>query len=141
MEEKRSKIQASANRNKPHQSKAPLHSKTHAPKEKLDPELDALFERVKYLRQDLESKLQDFYHKTGLKDSDIKDFLADPSNFSPSEWALVTKYKELLYTQFSSQTGLKIPEKKVAIAAEKEGLSKARKAKSIGSRKKWIPMK
>lgn len=132
----------SSRKSKPNPEEAHKTSHPPAPNARsLNPQVEALLERVQRLRRDLENKLQEFYSKTGLKDSDIKIFLANPSNFSSSEWEFVKKYRAMLYAQFSQQTHYKIPEKKVAISDEPEGLSKIRKTKTLGSRKKWIPMK
>lgn len=140
--EKPRKKPSSRKKINPNPKEPPKASNPHAPNAApLNPQTEALLERVQRLRRELENKLEEFYSKTGLKDSDIKVFLANSSNFSPSEWEFVKKYRAMLYAQFSQQTHYKIAEKKVAISDEPEGLSKIRKTKTLGSRKKWLPMK
>jgi hypothetical protein len=69
----------------------------------------------------------------------FNDYLDNPKNFSPREWEIVQKNKHLLEEKVWDVVGLEL--KPATGPKRRENLAGERKGKTLGARKKWIPMK
>ena len=124
-------------------SPAPKAVKTEikrAAREKLfkDPELKEWVEKMDKMRKELNEKTNKLLEKGGHTPLSIKRYLDDPKNFSPQDWQLIQKQRDTL----EADLGLAIDPafKKMKKTKETKVLSKERKGKTLGSRKRWLDM-
>lgn len=108
----------------------------------VDPELENLFSRGKSMRQEITKKLEVLHDKLGMNANEIKNYLENPENFDSKEWELLQRDREKLGQQLLLRTGIPNKKEKQAkeVIKEDANLSKSRKGKTLGSRRKWLPM-
>lgn len=102
-----------------------------------DPQVDAMMQQIREMNQDLKSQMESISKKTGLSYDELKKLVDNPKNFSPADWAFLQKNKQLLGDKVWGVVG--IPNKPKA--KQRENVAGERKAKTLGARKKWIPMR
>lgn len=91
-------------------------------------------------RNEIDKELDKIYEKFNSDPESVRRYLDNPNNFSKISWEIYHKlrenYKNDLLSRFSQKDKKEMEEK------EKRKLSKNVKGqKTIGSRKKWIPMR
>lgn len=97
-------------------------------------------ERIMKMRDDLAVKLDEIFKKANITPEILENFLNNPDNFTKEQWQNIQKQKELYKLKLSGLVSKK------AIAKHKENLKKKaaggeRSRKTLGGRKKWIPMR
>lgn len=104
-----------------------------------DPEIKEWVERIETLHQEIENKTNELIEKGGHTPLSIRKYLDDPKNFSPKDWQMIQAQRERMDKDF----GIRIDPlfKKQRKEKETKVLSKERKGKSLGSRKRWIDMR
>jgi hypothetical protein len=111
----------------------------HPFKHNKDPETEEMLKKMKDMKEDLKNKIDLIKNKNSAEAKQFKKMLENPSNFSKKEWNDIQKAKKLLGDKIWQAIGK--PE------TPEEGLQSSpsnpmnRKAKTLGSRKKWIPMR
>lgn len=123
---------ASSNLGKKKKQQPSSKKKTHQ-----DPEIAAMLNQIEVMKQDLENKLEKIRQQTGLSKEDLQNFMNNPKNFSPNEWAKLEKTKNEMGDKVWSAIGLELKPK----ARTRENIAGERKGKTLGGRKKWIPMR
>lgn len=119
-------------------------SQTPPPSKKIEDsstktEIDAMMNKIRQMHDDIERKLDDVYQKTGMDPKKIKTLLDNPNNFNPRQWEAVQEQRKNYASQISPPgvEGAESPSQEST-----ENLTvKERKSKTIGSRRKWIPMR
>ena len=103
-----------------------------------DPQLKEWVEKMEVMHSELEEKTNRLLEKGGHTPLSIKRYLDDPKNFSPEDWQLIQKQRNIL----EADLGLAIDPSFHKIKKEKETkvMSKERKGKTLGSRKNWLDM-
>ncbi len=122
---------------------APASESKEKPKPKTIPQepsselqLKQMFEKMRDLQQDLEAKLEEAYAIGGIGRNTIKGYI--DSLLGP-EIERLKKDKEKLEAQIYAVLGEDAKIKQASQSQTKH--DKTRKAKSMGVRRKWLPMK
>lgn len=102
-----------------------------------DPETQEMLQKIKEMGDDLKNKLDNIKSKTGPAAEHFKKLLSNEYILSPKEFDEIELAKKLLETKVWESVGKpSLDEKSQAPAPATD-----RKAKTLGARKKWIPMK
>lgn len=107
------------------------------PKQKGDPETQAMLQKIRTMQADLQQKFDALYKKAKMTPTEFKNYLDDPKNFSKKEWDFVQSNRYALEEKVWDVVGLEL---KPATGHKRENISHERKGKTLGARKKWIPM-
>lgn len=100
---------------------------------------DVMLSKMHTMRRELEEKMDDVISLAGVSKEEVTTFLDNPDNFSPTEWEKVKEKKEELAKMAMQITGQKDNKRKVA--RKEEADTKKLRQKSLGGRKRWIPMR
>lgn len=104
-----------------------------------DPEVVKMFSRMREMRLDLENQLDSVKKKGEESKFDVEAYLAKSVHFRPQEIEKSLQdqkeFEEKINDVLSPESCLK------KIKKSKEKLTQERKNKTLGSRKKWIPMR
>lgn len=103
-----------------------------------NPELEALFDKMYAMRDDLQAKFNKVGEMLGMSSKEISVYLNNPNNFSPSQWAKMQMDKKRAEEQLYLGMGKGEKEQRAKKAIEKQ--AKERRGKMIGARKKWLQM-
>ena len=104
-----------------------------------DPEINLILNKMVKVKESFESKLNEIYEDNGLTQMQVESYLNNPSNFSPQDWSKIQTQRDELENQINIVLN-KSRKKSTGLHDEKSQQSKDRKAKTLGSRKNWIPM-
>jgi hypothetical protein len=94
---------------------------------------------AKMHHDELVNRLDEIHVKLGMSLKDMKEYLSNSSNFKPQEWEMIQGRRAVLQERILNLLGKEGREMLKKTEAAKGG--KARKGKTLGSRKKWIPIK
>ncbi len=133
---RKSKKKISGETPAPPTAQAATKSPFGTPLKHRDPEINEMLQKIDTMQQDLQNKMEDVKQRTGLSDEDIKAFMENPKNFSPADWEKMAKSKEMLGEKVWTALGMELKPKQHT----RENLSSERKGKTLGARKKWIPI-
>lgn len=104
-----------------------------------DPEVINMFARMREMRHDLETQLDGVREKGKERQFDVDEYLEKTIHFRPLELEKNIQdqkaFEDKVNSVFPPEACLK------KLKKSKEKLTQERKNKSIGSRKKWIPMR
>jgi len=102
-----------------------------------DEEVKAMLDRIDAIKRDLREKVAILIEQHGYTPSTIKKYLNDPKNFTPEQWVSIQKQKD----EIAKVVGVAIDPlmRKQKKQIEKKQDDRA-KNKSIGARKRWMPM-
>ncbi|MBA3722417.1 MAG: hypothetical protein H0W88_08440 [Parachlamydiaceae bacterium] len=104
-------------------------------------DINKIFAKMKKMHDEIEVKLDEVYRKSGLDFKNIRTYLDNPSNFTSQEWERIQNQRNNLWQQIGeSPAATHIKEKKL-LDTDTEKKSKERKAKQVGARRNWIPMR
>ena len=106
-----------------------------------DPEINEMLNKMFSVQENFQTQLNEIYDSSGISTNQIKNYLNNPGNFSPDMWQKIQGQRDVLEKKMGDV--LKTYAKKRTkghIAQGKNGLSKERKSKTLGTRKNWIPM-
>lgn len=121
-------------------SESPRPAKERPPAQKntyRDPEVADMMRQISEMNQDLQSKMESISKKSGLSYDDLKKLIDNPKLLSPAQIEYLKKSKEQLGEQVWDAVGVPTkPQPK-----QRENKTGERKAKTLGARKKWIPMR
>jgi vacuolar-type H+-ATPase subunit D/Vma8 len=103
-----------------------------------DQDLKAQLEMAKNHHKLIEQQLEAFLMKSGLSKEMIKTLLDNPNNFTDAGWKILKAKRDHLtkkvWDQISGEEAATIKAKQKSKAAS------AQKGKTLGARKKWLPM-
>ncbi len=102
-------------------------------------ELDQLFKRMEKMRQDLEEKLQEIFQKSGKTRQQLENYLNNPNNFTPQQWAIVENGRKRIEEKVSKAIG--VQQKGLLEKKQRDKAAKGRKGKTLGGRRKWISVR
>lgn len=111
------------------------------PKVPQDPEIREMLGKIKAMQSDLQARFNLLYQETGMDAERLKTFMDNPKNFLPKDWEYLQQNKQLLEEKVWTAVGEELrptPDKKIRTRANP---ADERKGKTLGSRKKWLPMK
>jgi hypothetical protein len=103
-----------------------------------DPEVDAMMKQIRDMSQDLENQMETISKKSGLSYDDLKKAIENPKLFKPADLEALKKKQEDLKQKVWGAVG-SMPSKPAD--KQRENVGGERKAKTLGIRKKWIPMR
>lgn len=105
------------------------------PKPYRDPETQEMLQRIKEMKDDLDSKIEEIKNQTGPAAEHFKKLLTNQVELSPQEWDDIQLAKKLLGDKlWDSMNQVKEPPKAPPTPSNRKG-------KTLGARKKWIPMR
>lgn len=102
-----------------------------------DPEIAAMLKQIDEMQNDLQNKFDHIKSQAGLTTEDIQDFMNNPKNFTPKQWEQIEQTKNELGNKVWAAIGLELKPK----PRTRENIAGERKGKTLGGRKKWIPMR
>jgi len=122
-------------------SKKPKKAKKPAPPKKplTDAEVSKMLDRMNEMRREIEKKVEDACEGKGLTWQNVQDYVNEPKNFLPTEWKRLQHRREEVAEKLWASLGTDVKKKKAAVTKKK--VAKKRKGKTLGARKRWIPMK
>jgi hypothetical protein len=101
-----------------------------------DPEIQEMLDKIEFMKEDLRTRLDEIHRKTGLSKEILEGMISIPGNFFPATIEKLHKDYDTLRDRAFKAVG------KDKTQTKKRGnISGERKAKSLGARKKWIPMR
>lgn len=103
-----------------------------------DPEIREMLKKIDDMKQDLLNKMEYIYRTSGLTYDQVRRYMENPKNFSKKDWEKLQRTKEELGEKVWNALGQELKPK---AARERENVAGERKAKTLGARKRWIPMK
>jgi|688.fasta_scaffold16531_13 hypothetical protein len=111
---------------------APIQKK----KRHSDPEIASMLQKIDDMKLDLQKKLDYIKNRMGWSNDQIQQFMNNPKNFPPKEWERIQQTKNALGDKVWAAIGLELKPK----PRTRENIAGERKGKTLGARKKWIPM-
>lgn len=103
-----------------------------------DPEINEMLNKMYRMQEDLQTKLKQIYDANGISSNQIRNFLNNPGNFPPDVWQKIQMQRDALEKKIREV--LPTYAKKTKTGHIAGMTSKERKSKTLGARKKWIPM-
>ncbi len=106
-----------------------------------DAEINVMLNKMYRMQEHIQTRLNQIFESSGLSANQIKNYLNNPSNFPPDIWQKIQGQRENLEKKIGEvlQIYTKKP-KSGHIAKIGSAETKQRKSKTLGARKKWIPM-
>jgi DNA anti-recombination protein RmuC len=104
-----------------------------------DEVIDEALQKLNELSNTLTSQINEIFAEGNIAIKDIKRFLDDSKNFSPSQYEMIQEEREKLLENLWTKLGKKA--KETHTKKENDLLAKKRSRKFIGSRKNWISMR
>lgn len=123
---------------KPPQSSPPSADK----KNYTDSETVEMLEKMNTMRRDLEKKLEGLYQQSGMSGDELQAYLDNPKNVGEVLWEKIQQQRQELSDKLYKMVGIEEKARStIKKSKEKEEAVKKRKGKTLGTRKKWIPIR
>lgn len=123
----------------PREGGIPARSGPKIPTATIPTDINEIFAKIKEMKAEIDEKIQFILGQKGHTAESIKRYLNDPQNFTPAEWTMMQTHRVELEQKLGSLINPQLKTfQKTQEATEKD---KSRKGKTLGSRKKWLPMK
>ena len=106
-----------------------------------DPEIKEMVSKIKKMQTDLQSRLDQVYQETGMNGEELKTFIENPKNFLPKDWEYIQKNKHVLEEKVWETLGEELKPPTGHVVRTRGNIADERKGKTLGSRKKWLPMR
>lgn len=104
-----------------------------------DPEVVEMFVRIREMKRDLETNMNELRKKGDSFQIDVDRFIENTINTFPGEYDKLKQKEQAFLEKANSlltpESGLK------KVPKTKDQLTHERKGKTLGARKKWIPMR
>lgn len=97
-------------------------------------DVDSMLKRMHEIRNDIQDKLESAYKKTGITPNTLEQYIEALPEQSHLNEEKIEKLQENAY----AATGIK---PKISGSRKVVKATKTRQAKTLGSRKKWLPMR
>lgn len=125
---------------RPFKKKAPAKAPTPPPvPEENAGSLEESITTVKKYRDDVVKKLDSIQKELGMSLKDVKEYINNPRNFKPSQWAYIQQQKKEMEERLAQELGSDVVG--VSKKVDTGKVAKERKGKTLGSRKNWIPIR
>lgn len=111
------------------------------PKVPQDPEIKEMVGKIKQMQTDLQSRLDEMYLETGMNGEQLKTFMENPKNFLPKDWEYIQNNKHVLEAKVWETLGEELKPPTGPVIRTRANVADERKGKTLGSRKKWLPMR
>jgi len=108
-------------------------------KEEEPTDMKQMFDKMRTMHRELKESLEKTFEKTGINPKHFEDSLKLAK--STPLWTEGQKEKQLLEQKVAEAIGTTVPRAKTEKERKETHMSKERKGKTLGSRKKWIPVK
>ncbi|PJD96127.1 MAG: hypothetical protein CK425_06910 [Parachlamydia sp.] len=125
----------------PPPNKASLFKQNFEKKSYSDSEMTQMLEKINKMRRDLEKKLEDLHDQSGLTKEQLQAYLDNPQNVGTPQWQKIQQRREELSEKLYGMIGAEERIRAAKKNQEVEKNTKARKSKTLGNRKKWIPIR
>jgi uncharacterized protein YdcH (DUF465 family) len=113
----------------------------NSPKSHSDPELAEMLSQLHFMKSDLKSKFEEICRKSGLTIEQIENWIQTPKNLSPAEAAKLKSEREALADEVWQTLGPHLrPKAKTSVTTMRNNPDNERKAKTLGARKRWLPV-
>jgi uncharacterized protein YoxC len=99
-------------------------------------ETERLFSKIQSMHDDINRKLEEMYQKAGWTADSVKDYLNNPNNFNSTDWQHIQDQRKQLLGKVKQAINQGQEEK-----IDKDKIGKERRAKTLGARKNWLPMR
>lgn len=86
----------------------------------------------------LVGQIEEIFQKSGVDPKELERYCENPSNFTPIQWTRVQERKEEIETSITGMSRENLRKSKDEKA--KTQVTKERRGKTLGSRKKWLDM-
>ena len=108
------------------------------PKKHRDPEIREMMKKIDDMKQDLLKKMEYLQRTGGLTYEQVRAYMENPKNFTKTEWDKLQQTKNELGDKVWNALGEELKPKAEHVRENVEG---ERKGKTLGARKRWIPVK
>lgn len=105
-----------------------------------DSEIKEMMGQIKTMQSDLQSRFDQLYQESGMDAEQLKTFMENPKNFFPKDWEYLQQNKHVLEEKVWTAVGEELKPKANAHIRTRANIADERKGKTLGSRKKWLPM-
>nr|WP_166156168.1 hypothetical protein [Neochlamydia sp. AcF84]NGY95188.1 hypothetical protein [Neochlamydia sp. AcF84] len=108
-----------------------------------DPEINEMLNKMYRMQEDIQSRMHEIYGNAGLSTHQVRNYLDNPSNFSPEMWQKIQLQRDQLEKKVHDVLKIYAKKAKTLQAGhmlKASGIAKERKAKTLAARKNWIPM-
>lgn len=102
-----------------------------------DNEVKEMIDRIDTIKKELSEQVAVLIEKHGYTPNSIKKYLNDPRNFTPEQWLAIQKQKEEIAKTVGVAIDPIMRKQKKLMEKKQDDRSKN---KSIGARKRWMPM-
>lgn len=102
-------------------------------------ETDKKLKKINEMKNELALKLEELYQKAEMSTQETEAYLSNQANFSDKQWKLLQEQQEIYKNKLKDLFGKKDIEKQKKKVKKKS--TEERSRKTLGSRKKWIPMR
>lgn len=100
--------------------------------------VDKMIAQMKEMNKDLQEQIDTLCKKTGLSFEAIKQLTENHKSMDPNAWGKMAQAKK----EFEQNVATIVKQDSKSAPKKTQGeIAKERKAKTLGARKKWIPMK
>lgn len=106
-----------------------------------DPEIREMMGKIRTMQTDLQSRFDKLYHDTGMDADQLKTFMGEPKNFLPKDWEFLQQNKKILEDKVWDAVGEELKPSPQKAIRTRANIADERKGKTLGSRKKWLPMR
>lgn len=104
-----------------------------------DPQVKEWIEKIEGLHKEIDDKIHHLLDQKGLSPASVKRYLEDPSNFDPVQLEMIRNGRDALESTIGSALGANMKMfKQTKVNAQ---VTKGRKGKTLGGRKKWMDMR
>lgn len=102
-----------------------------------DPEVDDLLNRLQKMSGNIQEAFSIIAKQMGMTSEELHVWLEDENHFQPEQLQLMKELAE----KFKAGFYVSVPNPKKKTSQELEKDAKNRRAKTLGSRKNWIPLR
>lgn len=114
----------------------------------VDQEIEEMRDKLRQMRNDIVEKLEIINKHSGVNAEQIRNYLSDQKNFTSTQWDELQSYRKILGERIFNAIGRDV---NISTSSEqkntpeppkiKETTDTSRRGKTLGARKKWIPMR
>lgn len=122
-------------------NKKPARPKQDAASNSLGPKpnADQALEHMRKLHAELNLRIDKMYELSQKDPKEVNEYFSNPRNFTSQQWVKIQERKEELEAFLEGVPRSEVQKKKMKKEISK--MSKDRKGKTLGARKKWMPMR
>lgn len=107
----------------------------------IDPEISRMLNRIQEMRQGLMDKVETLQRQTGIPPEHILAYIKNSKHFDKEKWEAMEKAARELNQKIYASLGWGAEGGQAPAPKTTARLSQERKARMIGARKNWIPIR